>query len=56
MHRSMHFDFLGSDGLEETLMDALKPFNSKWVTLAMKGGFFTLATLAHCVAAKAAND
>ena len=29
-------------------MDALKPFNSKKVTLTMRGGFFTkLAALAH---------
>ena len=31
-------------------MDALKPFNSKYVTLTMRGGFFTkFATLAHGV-------
>ena len=29
-------------------MDALKPFNSKYVTLTMRGGFFTkFAILAH---------
>ena len=44
----MHCDFLGSDGLQETHMDALKPFNSKYVTLTMRGGFFTkFATLDH---------
>ena len=32
-------------------MHALKPFNSKKVTLAMRGGFFTkFAALAHCAA------
>ena len=32
-------------------MDALKPFNSKLVTLEMRGGFFTkFAALAHGVA------
>ena len=42
------WDFLGSDRLQETLMDALKPFHSKYVTLTMRGGFFTkLATPAH---------
>ena len=31
-------------------MDALKPLNSKYVTLTMRGGFFTkFATLAHGV-------
>ena len=29
IHRSMHCDFLGSVGLQETHMDALKPLNSK---------------------------
>ena len=44
----MHCDFLGSFGLQETHMDALKPFNSKSVTLTMRGGFFTkFAALAH---------
>ena len=44
----MHCDFLGSDGLQETHMDALKPSNSKLVILTMKGGFFTkFAALAH---------
>ena len=29
-------------------MDALKPFDSKYITLTMRGGFFTkFATLAH---------
>ena len=47
----MHCDFLGSDGLQETHMDAFKPFNSKLVTLTMRGGFFTkFAALAHGVA------
>ena len=33
-------------------MDALKPSNSKKVTLTMRGGFFTkFATLAHCAVA-----
>ena len=50
----MHCDFLGSDGLQETHMDAFKPFNSKLVTLTMRGGFFTkFAALAHGVAAAA---
>ena len=41
----MHCDFLGSDGLQETNMDVLKPFNSK---LTMRVSFFTkLAALAH---------
>jgi hypothetical protein len=36
-------------------MDALKPFNSKYITLTMRGGFFTkFATLAHGAAAAAA--
>ena len=40
--------FLGSDRLQETHMDALKPFNSKQLTLKMRGGFFTKFTaLAH---------
>ena len=44
----MHCDFLGSDRLQETHMDALKPCNSKYVTLTMRGGFFTkFPTLAH---------
>ena len=44
----MHCDFLGSVGLQETHMDALKPFNSKLVTLTMRGGFFKkFAALAH---------
>ena len=44
----MHCDFLGSDGLQVTHMDALKPSNSKLVILTMMGGFFTkFATLAH---------
>ena len=44
----MHCDFLRSDGLQETHMDASKPFNSKQLTLKMRGGFFTkFATLAH---------
>ena len=51
IHRSMHCDFLGSDGLQETHMDAFKPFNSKLVTLTRRGGFFTKITaLAHGVA------
>ena len=49
----MHCDFLGSDGLQETHMDALKPFNSKYVTLTMRGGFFTkFAAMAHGAAAR----
>ena len=44
----MHCDFLGSDGLQEAHMDALKPFDSKQVTLTMRGGFFTkFAALAY---------
>ena len=44
----MHCDFLGSDRLQETHMDALKQFNSKKLTLTTRGGFFTkFATLAH---------
>ena len=44
----MHCDFLGSDRLQETHMDALTPCNSKYVTLTMRGGFFTkFPTLAH---------
>ena len=44
----MHCDFLGSVGLQETHMDALKPFDSKLVTLTMRGCFFTkFAALAH---------
>ena len=44
----MHCDFLGSDGLQETHMDAFKSFNSKLVTLTMRGGFFTkFSALAH---------
>ena len=44
----MHCDFLGSDGLQETHMNAFKPFNFKLVTLTMKGGFFTkFSALAH---------
>ena len=44
----MNCDFLGSVGLQETHMDALKPFNSKLVTLTMRGGFFKkFAALAH---------
>ena len=47
----MHCDFLGPDGLQETHMDAFKPFNSKLVTLTMRGGFFTkFSALAHGVA------
>ena len=46
----MHCDFLGSDRLQETHMDALKSFNSKYITLTMSAGFFTkFATLAHGV-------
>ena len=52
----MHCDFLGSDGLQETHMDALKTFNSKKVTLTMRGGFFTkIAALAHGVACSLAD-
>ena len=48
IHRSMHCDFFGSDGLQKTHMDAFKPFNSKLVTLTMRGGFFTkFSALAH---------
>ena len=44
----MHCDFLGSDGLEEThYMDALKPFNSKLVTMTMRGFFTKFTALAH---------
>jgi len=44
----MYCDFLGSDGLQETHMSALKPFIFKYTTLTMRGGFFTkFATLAH---------
>jgi hypothetical protein len=52
----MHCDFLGSDRLQETHMDALKLFNSKKVKLTMRGGFFTkFATLAHGVAPQVRN-
>ena len=47
----MHCDFLGSDGLQETHMDALKLFNFKYVILKIRGGFFTkFAALAYGVA------
>ena len=48
MHLSTNCDFLGSVGLQETHMDALKPFNSKYIALTMRGGFFTkFKALAH---------
>ena len=51
IHWSMHCNFLGSVGLQETHMDALKPFNSKLVTLTRRGVFVTKITaLAHGVA------
>ena len=41
---------MGSVGLQETHMDALKPFNSKYIALTMRGGFFTkFKALAHGV-------
>ena len=50
MHRLMHCDFLGSVELQEIHMDALHPFNSKYVTLTMRWGFFTkFDALAHGV-------
>ena len=36
LHWSTNYDFLGSVGLQEIHMDALKPFDSKWVTLTMR--------------------
>ena len=38
----MHHDFLGSEGLQGTHMDALNPFNSKLMTLTPKGRFVNL--------------
>ena len=37
----MYCDFLGSNGLQETHMDALKLFNFKYLTFSMRRGFFT---------------
>ena len=46
----MQCDCFGSDRLQETKMDASKPFNSKYATLKIRGGFFTkFAALAHGV-------
>ena len=53
IHQSINCDFLGSGGLQETHMDALKPFNFKYVILTIRGGFFTkFASLAYGVACK----
>ena len=46
---SMHHNFLGSEGLQGTHIDALNPFSSKLMTLTPRGGLWTFsAILAHC--------
>ena len=41
MHPSMHYDFLGSEGLQGTHMDALNLFILQSITLIMREVFFT---------------
>ena len=46
---SVHHIFLRSDGVQGTHIDALNPFSSKLMTLALTGGLWTfLANLALC--------
>ena len=48
---SVHHNFLGSEGLQGTHIDALNPFSSKLMALTLRGGLWTfLANLALCVA------
>ena len=50
---SVHHDFLGSEGLQGTHIDALNPFSSKLMTLALRGGLWTfLRNLALCAAVR----
>ena len=47
---SVHHDFLGSEGLQGTHIDAPRPFSSKLMTLSQSGGLWTFsANLALCV-------
>ena len=47
---SVHHNFLGSEGLQGTHIDALNPFSLKLMTLTLRGGLWTfLANLALCV-------
>ena len=46
---SVHHNFLGSEGLQGTHIDALNPFSSKLMPLTLRGGLWTfLANLALC--------
>ena len=46
---SVHHNFLGSEGLQGTHIDALNPFSSKLMTLTLRGGLWTfLANSALC--------
>ena len=48
---SVHHNFLGSEGLQGTHIDALNPFSSKLMTLILRGGLWTfLWNLALCAA------
>ena len=48
---SVHHDFLGSEGVQRTHMDASNPFRSKLMTLTLWGDLWTFsANLALCVA------
>ena len=46
---SLHHNFLGSEELQGTHIDALNPFSSKLMALTLRGGLWTfLANLALC--------
>ena len=49
---TLNFNFLGSEGLQETHMNALNQFSSKWMTLTLRGGLWTFwVNLALCAPA-----
>ena len=49
---SMNYNFLVSEGLQETHMNSLNPFNSNLMILSPRGGLWTFSTmLALCASA-----